>query len=147
MDYSRLSQEGIHHRFTAKFGSQLLFDSGRSSNQNLVLMFDSTDIKLRPCFFFNFRTPSKAVINNTKKIKKNNNEIEKLKSENGDLQKPLEANKRLTKQTLEFLKKISELPSPDNPHDIKIRKTQNEKIGKGFKEAKTAFEQLDVNVR
>ena len=59
----------------------------------------------------------------------------------------MEANKRLTKQTLEFLKKISELPSPDNPHDIKIRKTQNEKIGKGFKEAKTAFEQLDVNIR
>jgi len=89
---------------------------------------------------------SQAVINNTKKINKNNTEIEKLKSENGDLQKPLEANKRLTKQTLEFLKKISELPSPDNPHDIKIRKTQNEKIGKGFKEAKTAFEQLDVNL-
>ena len=93
------------------------------------------------------RTPPKAVINNTKKINKNNTEIEKLKSENGDLQKPLEANKRLTKQTLEFLKKISELPSPDNPHDIKIRKTQNEKIGRGFKEAKTAFEQLDVNHR
>ena len=48
---------------------------------------------------------------------------------------------------MEFLKKISELPSPENPHDIKIRKTQNEKIGKGFKEAKTAFELLDANAR
>ena len=95
-----------------------------------------------------FADPSKkAVLTNTNKIKKNNREIEKLNAENGDLQKPLEANRKLTKQTLEFLKKISELPSPESPHDIKIRKTQNEKIGKGFKEAKTAFELLDANAR
>jgi len=88
---------------------------------------------------------SQAVLSNTNKIKKNNKEIEKLNSENGDFQKPLEANRRLTKQTLEFLKKISELPSPDTPNDIKIRKKQNEKIGTGFKEAKSAFELLDAN--
>ena len=141
MDYSRLSQEGVH-RLLITVDSPILF---------LYLDFSRNvrfyRYKALAFLFSIFRTPPKAVINNTKKIKKNNTEIEKLKSENGDLQKPLEANKRLTKQTLEFLKKISELPSPDNPHDIKIRKTQNEKIGRGFKEAKTAFEQLDVNLR